>query len=112
MSYNPADFFLGVMDFFAILMPGALFAFLLLDRGKSIFGGLLPSLPGTAAKWIAFLVVAYVLGHLLHHVGSFLDKWIYDRLYVKRWKRKGGEERLLTKTRELMEKQLGNDADI
>jgi hypothetical protein len=34
----------------------------------------------------------------------------YDLLYVKRWKRRKGEERLLTRTRELMRGMLGPDA--
>lgn len=44
MSYKPTDFFIGVMEFFTIIMPGALLAFLLLDYGKSVFGMLLPTL--------------------------------------------------------------------
>ncbi len=112
MSYKPTDFFIGVMDFFAIIMPGALLAFLLLERGASLFGGLLPPLTGTAANWVAFLVISYILGHLLHHLGGVLDKHIYDKFYVKKWKRKCGEERLLTLTRDLMEEQLKADAKI
>ena len=112
MSYKPTDFFIGVMEFFAILMPGALLAFLLTDWGTPLFGDLLPALPGAAGKWIAFLIISYVLGHLLHHLGGIIDKWIYGRLYVKQWKRRKGEERLLTKTRELMDKELGKDANM
>jgi hypothetical protein len=100
------------MDFFSILMPGAVLTFLLLDWGTPMFGGLLPRLPGTAGKWIAFIIVSYVLGHLLHHVGGLLDKWIYDKLYVKKWKRKDGEEKLLTRTRDLIKDELGDDEDM
>lgn len=112
MHYKPADFFLGVMEFFAILMPGALLTFLMIDWGAPLFGVLLPRLPGTTAKWLAFAVSSYVLGHLLHHLGAILDKWIYDNLYVKKWKRRRGEERLLVKTRELMNEALGTDAQM
>ncbi len=113
MSYKPTDFFLGVMEFFAILMPGAILTFLLLDYGTALFGVLLPSLPGASAKWVAFGVASYILGHLLHHVGGiFLDEWIYDKLYVKKYKRRKGKERLLTKTRELMKEKLGDDAQM
>jgi hypothetical protein len=109
VSFKPADFFLGVMEFFAILMPGVLLTFLLLSWRTPLFGDLLPPLPGTAGKWIAFLVVSYVLGHLLHHVGGVLDTAIYDKLYVNMWKRKCGEERLLTRAKELKKQALGND---
>lgn len=112
MSHKPADFLLGVMEFFAILMPGALLAFLLVDWGRSLFGGPLPSLPDTSANWMAFIVGSYVLGHLLHHLGFVMDKWVYDEVYVKRWKRRKGEDRLLKKVRELLEMKLGTDAKI
>lgn len=113
MSYKPADFYIGVMEFFSILMPGALLTFLWLDFGARLFGGgPLPPLSGPASRWIAFIVASYVLGHLLHHVGGLLDKWIYDKLYVKRWKRRKGEERLLTKAREVVEGTLGADATM
>lgn len=110
MSYKPADFFIGVMELFAILMPGALLTFLWLDYGNKLLQNLLPSPPGQAILWIAFFVSSYVLGHLLHHVGGLLDKWIYDKFYVNRWKRRKGEERLLTKTREMMKQTLQDDA--
>jgi hypothetical protein len=112
MSYKPADFFIGVMEFFAVLMPGALLAFLWLDAGRGLFEGPLPSLPGPGSRWIAFFVSSYILGHLLHHVGELLDTWVYDRIYVKCWKRRKGEERLLTKTREIMKATLQNDASM
>lgn len=112
MSFKPADFFLGVMEFFAILMPGALLTFLLLSWRAPMVGDVLPRLPGTAGKWIAFLVVSYVLGHLLHHVGGVLDKAIYDELYVKRHKRKRGKEKLLTRAEELKEQALGDNNEM
>lgn len=112
MTYKPTDFFVGVMEFFAIIMPGALLAFLLLDYGKSVFGILLPTLSGTAEKWAAFLVIAYVFGHLLHHIGGIFDKYIYDKFYVKKWKRKKGKERLLTRTCDLIKAELGHDINM
>jgi hypothetical protein len=112
MIQKPSDFFFGIVDFFAILMPGALLVFLLSDLGTSLFGDVLPPLSTDAAKWIAFGVASYVLGHVLHHLGSIVLDWAYDKVYVKRWKRKEGEERLLTKARELMAAALGKDKDM
>lgn len=51
-----------------------------------------------------------MLGHLLHHLGSVLD-YTYDHVYAKA-KRKHGEERLLTKTKEFMEKDLGTKENL
>jgi hypothetical protein len=106
MDAKPSDFFVGAMDFFAIFVPGALLAFLLVPwAAREVFGPVLPALDTDAKAWIAFVVASYVLGHLLHHLGSVLD-YTYDHVYVKA-KRKHGEEWLLTKTKELMAKDLG-----
>ena len=72
---KPADVFIGVMAFFAILMPGALLVYLLLWAAPDLAAAVLAPLgtTGEAAKWSAFGVAAYVCGHLLHHVGSVLD---------------------------------------
>lgn len=107
---KPSDFFIGAMDFFAILMPGALLTFLLSPWSTAIFGTFLPSLDTEPKQWAAFVVCAYFSGHLLHHIGAFLDK-IYDYTYAAR-KRKNGDEKLLTKTREFMKLDLGSDADM
>ena len=102
MDYKPNDFFIGLMDFFSILLPGALVTFLLISAYPKLIRELPPVLCGSLEKWIAFLVASYILGHLLHHFGFTLDKWIYDGLYVKRWKRRKGDEKLLVLSRELM----------
>lgn len=106
---KPADFFVGAMDFFAIVMPGALLVFLLLPLNPYVFGPLLPSLSDTALKWAAFAVGSYVFGHLLHHVGSVLDGW-YDEGFA-RDKRRFGAERLLQESRKLVQDDLGKDLE-
>jgi hypothetical protein len=106
---KPGDFFVGAMDFFAILMPGALLAFLLSPWAPEVFGPLLPALENDAAGWVAFAVSAYLFGHLLHHLGSFLDR-SYDDIYVAD-KRKFGDERLLVEARKLTQADLGSDID-
>ncbi len=111
MSVKPGDFFIGLVDFFAILLPGAIFTFLLWDVGETVLSSSLPPLDSSAKAWTAFVVASYVLGHALHQAGSVLDR-SYDALYVKGWKRRKGEERLLTRTRELMRGMLGGDATM
>ncbi len=77
---NPSQFFLGVLDFFGILLPGAIAAALLEPvLADQVFGALVARPTGGAVAWITFLVVAYFLGHLLFLVGAWLDP-IYDRL--------------------------------
>lgn len=110
---KPADFFIGVMDFFAILMPGALLVYLLLLMAPQLGAAVMAPFTGSGevVKWAAYGVAAYVSGHLLHHVGSVLDRG-YDKGYV-RHKRRFGDERLLRDARELVRADLGgNIAEI
>jgi hypothetical protein len=72
---KPTDFFIGVVDFFAILMPGVIAAGLL---AKQL--GLIPA-PPTAIFWVALFVAGYLIGHLLHAVGSILDPLLYDPIF-------------------------------
>jgi hypothetical protein len=83
---KPSDFFVGVIDFFAVLLPGASLVYLLQPL---IVTGLprawLPATPEQA--WVVFLVLAYIAGHVLHAIGSWLlDDYIYGKFYVPRWK--------------------------
>ncbi len=83
---KPADFFIGVVDFFAVLLPGAVLVYLLQPRVVAgIPSSWLPAAP--AQGWVAFLVLAYIAGHLLHAIGSWLlDPYVYGKLYLPRWR--------------------------
>jgi hypothetical protein len=83
---KPSDFFIGVTDFFAVLLPGAAVVYLLQPIVLTVTRR--PWLPATPTEgWVLFLVLAYIAGHLLHAIGSWLlDHYIYDELYVPLWK--------------------------
>jgi hypothetical protein len=84
MDYKPNDFLVGVIDFFAILLPGAMLAFVFKDLALNhVFGTFLPSITGEAQGWAAFLISSYLLGHFLHFAGSYLDTSLYDRYRAK-----------------------------
>lgn len=81
---KPADFLIGVLDFFAILLPGSIATWLVT---RYLPPGLLYSHftlgpgktePDLATLWTAFLLSSYVLGHLVGMAGSRLDT-SYDR---------------------------------
>jgi hypothetical protein len=75
---KPSEFFLGVIDLFAVFLPGGIAAALLAPRlGDALFGPLLAPLPGEVAAWAAFLAASYFLGHLVFMVGALLDP-LYD----------------------------------
>jgi len=79
VGYKPADFFVGVIDVFAVLLPGALLAFVTKDMALAyVFGTILPPVRGVAQGWIAFIFASYLLGHFIFLVGSFLDRTVYD----------------------------------
>ncbi len=78
MAYKPVDFFVGAVDIFAVLMPGAVFtavsASLLTD---DLLGIAVPTATNTVEFWVAFGVGSYLFGHLLFAAGSILDSVIY-----------------------------------
>ncbi len=77
---KPSEFFVGVIDFFAILLPGAIATAILAPHlGPLIFGTLLTSPTTEAGGWATFLTSAYFLGHLIFLMGSYIDP-IYNVL--------------------------------
>jgi ADP-ribose pyrophosphatase YjhB (NUDIX family) len=77
MKFEPEKLFIGLMDFFSILLPGALLTALLMDEvGPVVLGPRYVKLEGAAA-WAAFLFASYLLGHLVFLLGSWLDE-VYD----------------------------------
>jgi hypothetical protein len=93
MPFRPSDFFIGVLAFFAIILPGALLAFLWQQVPAELIGDHLKI--GSDLRWIAFLVAAYVLGQAIYALGSWFLDPVYDWTYepYKTWKkRKKGEE--------------------
>ena len=77
MSFDPQKFFIGLMDFFSILLPGALLTYLLMGNvGPLVLGDRYSKLAGAEA-WAAFLFASYLFGHLVFLLGSWLDEF-YD----------------------------------
>jgi len=79
MNFDPQKFSIGLMEFFSILLPGALLTYLLMGEvGPIVLGDRYAKLAGAEA-WAAFLFASYLLGHLVFLLGSWLDG-IYDWL--------------------------------
>jgi 8-oxo-dGTP pyrophosphatase MutT (NUDIX family) len=77
MNLDPQKFFIGLMDFFSILLPGALLTYLLMGEvGPVVLGSRYGQLAG-AESWAAFLFASYLFGHLVFLLGSWLDEF-YD----------------------------------
>jgi ADP-ribose pyrophosphatase YjhB (NUDIX family) len=81
VNFEPQKFFIGLLDFFSIWLPGALLTYLMMDVvGPHVIGDRYFTLRGAEA-WMVFLFSAYLLGHFVFLIGSWLlDDRIYDRL--------------------------------
>src|SRR6266568_4517500 len=78
MSFEPQKFFVGLMDFFSILLPGALLTYLLMGEvGPVVLGESSYHELADAEGWSVFVVASYLVGHLVFLLGSWLDE-LYD----------------------------------
>lgn len=72
MADKPGDFFVGIIDFFGILVPGTVLLFLhgnLLTRYLT-----LPGASDSTVRWVVFAVGSYVLGHFLMAASVALNR--------------------------------------
>lgn len=76
MNFDPLQkFFIGLMDFFSILLPGALLTYLLMGEvGPVVLGDRYSKLAG-ADGWAAFLFPSYLFGHRVILLGSCLGEF-------------------------------------
>ncbi len=86
---KPTDFFIGVIDLFAVLVPGAILTFAFRDAAPhSLRIESLQTIPTGA--WIAFLLASYLVGHLVFMLGSRLD-FAYDKWRKRRHPKEGDQ---------------------
>jgi NUDIX domain len=75
MTWEPQKFFIGMMEFFTIILPGAVFVLVFMDFMPSQLLGL----PDTGWESVgAFLVASYLFGHFAYLIGAMLDDVVYD----------------------------------
>jgi hypothetical protein len=77
MNFDPQKFFIGLIDFFSILLLGTLLTYLLMGEAGSVLLGDRYAMLAVAQAWAAFLFASYLFGHLVFLVGSWLDEF-YD----------------------------------
>jgi hypothetical protein len=84
---KPSDAFLGVIDFFATLIPGVIASFLVMQQDWVHPPRNWPPIErGSPEGWVVFLVASFVLGHATGAVSSACLDPIYDQVYA-RWRR-------------------------
>ena len=79
MNFEPQKFFIGLIDFFSVLMPGALLTYLMKDYLGSRFLGNEYGRISSTEGWVVFLFSSHLLGHFIFLVGSRVDK-LYDAI--------------------------------
>jgi hypothetical protein len=77
MNFKPSDFFIGLVDFFSILLPGAILTYLQLDFLNMLLNGVFNNEESTKFTF-AFLISSFVIGHFVYALGSLLDIYFYD----------------------------------
>ena len=80
---KPNELFVGVLEFFAVLLPGAaLTAILLPSLSRYILGPLVTAPTSELGIAASFLAASYFLGHFAFLIGAYIDP-LYDRLRKK-----------------------------
>jgi hypothetical protein len=70
---KPADFYVGVLDVFSILLPGAVVSWVawVWLGGEAKLAEFLPK--GDIAPWFAFILAAFAAGHIAFMLASLVD---------------------------------------
>lgn len=77
MNFEPQKFFIGLIDFFSVWLPGALLVYLMKDElGLLLLGHAVP-IAGTEG-WLVFLFASYLVGQFVFLLGALLDERLYD----------------------------------
>ena len=104
MSDTPGDYYIGIVDFFGVLVPGAVAVCLLTLQNHALATRIETSLNlGGSQGIVAFTVVSYLAGYLFHVTSLALDRLTAQVQH--RWFKKF-HQRLLSRTSELMNQCL------
>ncbi len=68
---KPGDFFVGIIDLFAVFLPGGLLTFVLFQKYSQFFLNVVPI--SINHYWVAFLFFSYLIGHVVFMAGSKID---------------------------------------
>lgn len=120
MNFDPKNLFIGLMDLFTILMPGALFVFAVQAWAGPLFLG--DAYSALSGSWsvAAFLFASYLFGHFVFLLSTHLDD-AYDAIRnTTHWCRmskaaSGGSPKAHVNARELRElllPQTGIDKEV
>ena len=70
-----------MIDFFSILLPGAVVTALIKREVEPIlFPSVFPKYTSEVEGWAVFLFASYLLGHFVFLIGSWLDDRAYEKI--------------------------------
>ena len=71
---KPSEFYIGILNLFAILLPGAIAVAILSPHLEAaIVGPLISPLVTETSKTATFVIASYFAGHLIFLLGSYID---------------------------------------
>jgi len=77
---------IGIVDFFAVFLPGAIATALLFNTDVE-FEHVFTLPENLAGQWFAFLLAAYFIGHIIFVLGAFLDAGFEN---IRKWRLEQG----------------------
>lgn len=85
MNFKPSNFYIGIIDLFAILLPGAIVSLIIyyMDWLGIKSWLIFPKDNNAFYTVFLFLLSAYLIGHIVSQLSSYLDKWVYGKMNGK-----------------------------
>jgi len=81
MKFEPSYFYIGIIDLFAILLPGAIASLVFYHFYPEAIDNFLKTGEGISFySTLLFLFSAYLFGHIISQLSSYLDTYFYDIL--------------------------------
>lgn len=77
MNFDPKNFFIGLIDFFSIILPGAILVYVIKEEAWHWAFGHERALPGDTEGSLVFLLASYLMGHFIFLLSAWLDE-LYD----------------------------------
>lgn len=83
MNYKPSDFFIGLVEFFSILLPGFCVVYIItintIDQCYNL----------SNPSWLYYAITSYIVGHILYAFSGLWKKNLNDLMIIQFYSKKG-----------------------
>lgn len=83
MEFKPADFFIGLVDFFSVLLPGFCVVYIVTVNTFDQYHNF------TNPSWIYYAITSYIVGHILYAFSGLWKKNLNDWMIIQFYSKKG-----------------------